>query len=290
MKFYFIPSVEQGLWKNWAELASHWFAGEFTNNWLEELYIIPHQKNIDEKEFDNADDPRWKEIHTAWQKIHDSQSGHKLDAWRIIFKHGQELAPNLRVFRLRNWSRPCFFWLSSQNDLDTLQARLADLLPKIASYWHAMNGRGLFHAAGIIHKDQAYLFVGASGAGKSTVSALSKERGDKIIHDDHVVVYRGADGKWLVSDTSHSVQGVPVKAILFLIQDSKDQLIPANSSKTVKGLMKSLNEHGSHILFDNVIRSAFSTCAEIGRLVPGYELYFRKSPEFWELIDERFPN
>jgi ABC-type dipeptide/oligopeptide/nickel transport system ATPase component len=131
--------------------------------------------------------------------------------------------------------------------------------------------------------------VGVSGAGKSTVSLLSSAQGDKVIHDDHIVVYR-EDEKWSVTNTSHSIRGTPIKAILFLFQDKEDKLIPINTARTAMGLIKSLEEHGRHVLFGDVFRSAFSTCSEIARHVPGYELHFRKSADFWKLIDEQFPD
>ena len=52
--------------------------------------------------------------------------------------------------------------------------------------------------------------------------------------------------------------------------------------------MNSLKEFGSHVLVDDVLKSAFSISTAMAREIPGYELHFRKSPHFWNLIDEQF--
>ena len=75
-----------------------------------------------------------------------------------------------------------------------------------------------------------------------------------------------------------------------LFRDHKDQIIQVGQNITIKRLMKSLNEYGMHVLFGQVLQKAFATSAEIARHVPTYELHFRKSPDFWKLIDAEFPD
>lgn len=292
MRLRFLAPMGGDLWGFWSDFCKHWFTSNYESSLMEELVVIFPQLNLVENShgLSTSSDSQWSKISLAWYQIQSALPGTRLQAWRVIYEYGDEIAPGLGVFRLRDSNHPCLFWPSPEQDYVETQARLADLLPKISAHWHITQGRGLFHAAGILHNEKAYLFIGTSGAGKSTISALSKEQGDKIIHDDHVVVYRGETGKWLVSDTSHSVQGTPIKAILFIVQDQEDQLLPINTARTAKGLIKSLHEHGKHVLFGDVFRSAFSTCAEIARQVPGNELYFRKSPDFWKLIDGQFPD
>ncbi len=290
MKLHFLPPVKNSSKLIWAEFADYWFANGYASNLTEELVIVFPQADFKDRILDSSRDPRWNEIYRAWYQINTSLPGTQLKAWRVIYEHGDEIAPNLGVFWLRNNKTPCLFWLCSKQNFIETQARLADLLPKISAYCHIRQGRGLFHAAGILHKDQGYLFLGASGAGKSTISSLSSTQGDKIIHDDHVVVYRGETGKWLLSDIAYSHQGIPVNAFLFLVQDHKDLLLPITHAETVKRLLENLNDHGSQVLFGDILKNAFTTLAEVARHVPSYELHFRKSPDFWNVIRERFPD
>lgn len=289
MKLLFLPPGGEESWTESDAFSNRWFSNEYGDSLAEKLVIVMPRTDIEGSTL-KEEDFRWREIFRAGCRIRSSQPGGKLKAWRIIHKYGDEIAPGLGVFRFRESKSPCLFWLSSDESLIETQARLADLLPKIAAYWHMVQGRGLLHAAGIINKGQAYLFAGPSGAGKSTVSALSLACGHQIIHDDHIVVYKGGKGIWLVSNTFHSFHDIPIKAVLFLVQDTVDRLIPLKSTATAIRLLDGLREHGRYVLYREALSKAFSTTAEIARLVPGFELHFRKSPEFWNRIDEQFPD
>jgi len=230
------------------------------------------------------------EIHKAWQQIGQTPSKGDLGAWRIIHQYGEEIAPGLRVFRLRESKTPFYFYLVSQKKPVTAAARLNDVLFSLSTWHHLDQGRCVFHAAGVVHLDFAHLFVGISGAGKSTVGTLSNALGYRIIHDDHLVVYPDQVGNYLVTDISQSIPGVPLKSISFLMQDSKDRLVPLSELKTTRGLLDGFRDIvGEHLLSDQMLRYAFGFSADIARHTPGYELHFRKSPEFWKLIDEQFP-
>jgi len=271
------------------DFANRWFTNAYGKSLIEEFVAVVPGVGYDERD-PWAKDLRWREIFHASCQIRSSQTGTQLKAWRTIHKYGEEIAPGLRVFRLRESTSPRLFWLSSDSSAIGMQTRLADLLPKISAYSYIMQGMGLFHAAGIVHREKAFLFAGVSGSGKSTVSFVSKACGHQIIHDDHVVVYQGATEEWLTSNISHSLCHIPIKAVFFLVQDMVDQLIPLKSTQTARRLMDGLREHGEYVLFGDVARKGFATCAEIARKVPGFQLHFRKSPDFWKLIDEQFPD
>jgi len=38
------------------------------------------------------------------------------------------------------------------------------------------------------------------------------------------------------------------------------------------------------------LRRSIRTIGDLARTIPGYELHFRKSPDFWKLIDAEFPD
>ncbi len=37
------------------------------------------------------------------------------------------------------------------------------------------------------------------------------------------------------------------------------------------------------------MQNIFERAAKLARNIPGYTLHFRKNPDFWNIIDERFP-
>lgn len=288
MRLHYLPPVDDESWTELNVFVKRWFMNVYGDD-LTKLVIIIPRANIDESAI-MAEEAHWREIYLAARQINLSLPGEQLQAWRVIYHYGDEIAPGLRVFRLRESKSPCWFWISPDPGLIETQTRLADLIPKIAAYWHIKQGRGLFHAAGIIRKNSAFIFSGVSGAGKSTVASLSRLRSFQVIHDDHVIAHETSKADWRISDVTHSTHNIPLKAILFLVQDTRDQLIPLQSTTTAMRLLGSLREHGRYVLFGDTLKTAFSTTAEIARWVPGYELHFRKSPDFWQLIDEQFPD
>jgi hypothetical protein len=57
----------------------------------------------------------------------------------------------------------------------------------------ARQGGLLLHAAGVVHKDVAYLFMGPSGSGKTTISRAARRRGWSVLADDGLIVRRMPD-------------------------------------------------------------------------------------------------
>lgn len=252
-----------------------------------ELAIITPETFLEKTHLINSRSIIWEEIHQAWQQIEISASGGNLAAWRLIHRYGEEISPGLKMFRLRESKTPVYFYLVSQKEPRAAAARLNDVLFSLSTWHHVDQGRCVLHAAGVVHMDFAYLFMGASGAGKSTVATLSHALGYTIIHDDHVAIYPDQTGSYLVTDISPSIPGNSLKSIFFLIQDTTDRLTPVSTLATAKGLLNGfLDIVSEHILSDQMLRYAFAFSANIARRVPGYELHFRKSPDFWKLIDE----
>ncbi len=79
--------------------------------------------------------------------------------------------------------------LERQHFWHNLEFALKSLLAYVAFH----HGGLLFHCAGVLADDGAYLFTGEGGSGKSTVVALSP---DKVALNDDLVVLR-PDGRWL---------------------------------------------------------------------------------------------
>lgn len=81
----------------------------------------------------------------------------------------------------------------------------------------------LIHAAGVIYDDKGYLFVGCSGAGKSTISKFFMQNGRVTVLSDDRIVIRNINGSYYIFGTPwhgdaniYSNQGAPLKGIYFL--------------------------------------------------------------------------
>ncbi|MFH1067226.1 MAG: hypothetical protein V1746_04935 [bacterium] len=98
----------------------------------------------------------------------------------------------------------------------------------------------LLHSSAVILNGQGLLFVGHSGAGKSTTVTMLKDHAE-ILCDDRNVVRRWDDG-WRVHGTwSHgdvaevSSASAPLRGILFLQQDARNELVPLTNRKNIWG-------------------------------------------------------
>ncbi len=156
-------------------------------------------------------------------------------------------------------------------------------------------GKFVMHSSCVLSSsgdNLAHLFLGHSGAGKTTITELSSPRlilGDdmNIISEKNnmLCVEAGAIGGRFNSMIGYDKQ-VPVKAIYWLVQDDHDELITTERMKGTQKLLASfanlhwptMNEKDLQHLLD------FAEWASLR--VPFYELHFKKSDSIWDLLDK----
>ena len=80
----------------------------------------------------------------------------------------------------------------------------------------------------------------------------------------------------------------PLRAVFLLKKSAIDDIVPLTPQATAAGLGKSLLEFAiGQDLYGPWVRQAFHNVAAIARKIPGYELHFRKTPDFWNVIDAK---
>ena len=91
-------------------------------------------------------------------------------------------------------------------------------------------GGALLHAAVAVKDGRGRVFTGRSGAGKSTISALLRDEGWRILNDDRVVVFHRG-GEWRVAGTPWHGSGrfaeaaeAPLDGIYFLGKSAECRL------------------------------------------------------------------
>ncbi len=107
-------------------------------------------------------------------------------------------------------------------------------------------GRGVeVHGCGVLDSDgKGYLFLGQSGAGKSTMARLwTRGAGPHILSDDRIIL-RMLDGRlWMYGTPWHgeaelaSAQRTPVDRILFLARGERNEIAPLAEADAVARLM-----------------------------------------------------
>ncbi|MBP8979833.1 MAG: hypothetical protein KBG09_01115 [Syntrophobacterales bacterium] len=175
------------------------------------------------------------------------------------------------------------------------QATLAKLVFIYVCLIMAAKNRFLIHGAGIKkrRRREGYLFVGKSGAGKSTIAALSV--GDVILSDDATLVEAGEDGFILhatpfTQTNMHRsrpprwhLQKERLRRIIFLHQALETRMEPREGHYAC---MELLTHHVQcYGLLGPALRTrAFDFCRRLCGLVPAVDLYFLKEGGFWELV------
>jgi len=99
-------------------------------------------------------------------------------------------------------------------------------------------GHGLIlHACGVVHADKGLLFVGDSGAGKSTMASLwGGEKGVEVLSDDRTIVRKRGNEFWMYGTPWHgegkfgSPRSAKVERIFFLSHGEE------NAVRDVKGV------------------------------------------------------
>jgi hypothetical protein len=162
-------------------------------------------------------------------------------------------------------------------------------------------GGVLFHSSSVVRNDKAFLFVGESGAGKTTIARLSSP--SLILSDEvsaivpagpgmtdgymcHATPFWGdlADG---LDDEGRKVvlreqpAAAPLERIFFPRKDTRDAVIPVLPFATFLELTREAFAFGDDAPTMDAITA---TCQMLAERIPAFELHFRRSPEFWSCI------
>ncbi len=103
-------------------------------------------------------------------------------------------------------------------------------------------GRGAeIHGCGVVDADgKGHLFVGQSGAGKSTIARLwEPQKGIQILSDDRIVLRQSDQELWMYGTPWHGEAGfssatrAPLSRIYFLRQAKENKLLPQRPARAV---------------------------------------------------------
>ncbi len=146
----------------------------------------------------------------------------------------------------------------------------------------------LFHAAGVLHKESAYVLYGNSGSGKTTAAYLSK---DKAVLNDDLLLLRPTATGWEARATPfgrrrYSAQrSAPLRVLLRLRQAPENRLAQISGGQALGELVANtpvINVDATRL--PTLMQRWLLLLAEI----PNYQLYLRKSNTFWEAVDAHF--
>lgn len=151
-----------------------------------------------------------------------------------------------------------------------------------------LHQRLLMHAAALADGNGAYLFIGPSRSGKTTITRLSS--GKKILSDEIVVLELTTSGNTMISATpfwgelecgKFHEKSFPVKEILFLRKALKHYKYEIKSFDALKKFMRcvcTFCASESHVL--KILEIASGILENTGASV----LHFKKDAGFWKLL------
>ena len=261
-----------------------------------DLYIISdNPPDLDRLKTADCDKKMILDLHRAWQLVNNEFQDHSAIkfAQSLIEKYGKRLPASLGKLAYRIWQfsnerdKKQYFLLLKAEDPGQIMILIVITLLQI---WQLGLSRIPLHACGIIHDGSLYLFVGPSGSGKSTVAELSAQIGRDVLDEDQLMIYKKDDGTYAANAWGYNLRrsNIPIRGFFKIIQDTEDRLLPMMQTHTTCKLMEQSIALTGHNLPDEDLPQLFERVSELARSVPGYELHFRKSPDFWKLIDDEF--
>lgn len=173
------------------------------------------------------------------------------------------------------------------NEFMTIQ-KINFCLIQILSLSVLKKGGLLIHAAGLVKQAKAYIFLGHSGSGKSTVAGLLS--GLRVLNDDIIGIlpdelgwYAYPTPFWHAKQIRPSAQTEPVivSGIYQLLKDTKVEIVKLSLAQSIAVITCSTS-----ILANNpdLARQVMDVSSRITQTIPVFDLHFRKDNTFWSVI------
>jgi hypothetical protein len=151
----------------------------------------------------------------------------------------------------------------------------------------AAEGGFLVHSASALRNGRAFLFVGRSGAGKTTLSRLAPPDvtllSDEISYVRHQEEGYYAFGTPFTGELARAGRNVaaPIAALYVLAHGTTNSIEPIGQAEAARTLLENILFFAQDAQLVNLV---FDSACEFVRRLPAYQLTFTPEPGVWELI------
>jgi hypothetical protein len=159
----------------------------------------------------------------------------------------------------------------------------------LASRMLARAGRVVLHACALARDGEALVFMGHSGAGKSTMAALGEGAGARVLSDDRTILAPSASGieawgtPWHGSYTRGLSESAPVAGIFLLAHGTSDELHRLEPGRAFGEICVRLVQPTVH---RGELEAGLGAAERIVATVPIWELRFRPTTAAYALARE----
>lgn len=144
----------------------------------------------------------------------------------------------------------------------------------------------LLHASAVVREDKAYVFLGRSGAGKSTISQISYDKGLSVLNDDRVIVRKKNGRFFAFGNPWHGTFGkfenrsYEIAGLYFIHKKPEHKILPLSFDEAFSAFSKNVflwppEGRGSSWHFK---------AADLISQVPSFKMDFARDAGFWEIL------
>lgn len=187
-------------------------------------------------------------------------------------------------------------WVLSLDPRSPFDAtRLYAALVAHANQVNACLGGVLVHSAAVVCGGRGLLFLGDSGAGKSTIAMLGLQVGAEVLGDDlNFLIPRSSEGFAMYGCPGTSAFFGPaaprastLEAVLLLEKGRSETLAQLCPMHTAGAVWKGVQQAAwNQRLSADLLRRVFKQACVIGRTVPGYLFRFTNGPSAWAFLGD----
>jgi hypothetical protein len=186
--------------------------------------------------------------------------------------------------------------LFRSHDQNNFVATLHKMLFIFISFVLGERRRFMVHGAGIgeIHGGGGFLFLGGSGAGKTTVAGFAGM--DAVLSDDAPVIGK-EDGIYYIYSSPFSQVNLfderssdyfrkkaQLRKLLFLNKADEIAVTPRERHFALTEILTS-HVHSFDLMDRHLRIGAFNFCHDLCYSIPAYDLYFQENNKFWDTLN-----